>query len=352
MSEIIVRNLVKTFGDSNVIDDVSFTVPSGEILVILGASGCGKTTTLRCVAGLEKPTSGEIIIDGRPMFAPNVDVPPESRGLGMVFQSYALWPHKTVFGNISYGLGSISTEEKRAKVKDALALVGLSGTEDRYPSTLSGGQQQRIALARSAAARPKVMLLDEPLSNLDAKLREQMRVELRALINELGMTAIYITHDQSEAMALADEVIFMRNGKIEQKAAPREIYNRPRTRAVAEFIGSATFLDGVLKSHSAAGSEVDLGSGLTLRSSSMLDRPADKALVAIRPERVKLSADVTPLADVMLGRIASQVFLGEATEYHIDIGGIRLLSKSRVVLDVGQPVSVSIAPDDVILLPN
>lgn len=350
MSEILVRNLVKTFGDTNVIDDVTFTVPTGEILVILGASGCGKTTTLRCIAGLEKPTSGEIIIDGKPVFSARVDVPPENRGLGMVFQSYALWPHKTVFGNVSYGLGSASSEEKRAKVKEALALVGLSGTEDRYPSTLSGGQQQRIALARSAAARPKLMLLDEPLSNLDAKLRETMRSELRTLINELGMTAIYITHDQSEAMALADQVIFMRNGKIEQKAPPREIYNRPRTRAVAEFIGSATFLNGTLKSRDTAGSQVDVG-GFTLRSTTVLDRPSGPATVAIRPERVKLSRDISPVADSMIGRVSGQVFLGEATEYQIDINGIRLISKSRVELDMGQPVNVSIAPDDVILLP-
>ncbi len=178
-----------------------------------------------------------------------------------------------------------------------------------------------------------------------------MRVELRALINELGMTAIYITHDQSEAMALADQVIFMRHGKIEQKAAPREIYNRPRTRAVAEFIGSATFLDGILKSHSNTGSEVDLG-GFTLRSASVLDKLGERATVAIRPERVRLSRDVTPSAEAVLGRVHSQIFLGEATEYQIDINGIRLVSKSRVELGVGQSVSVSIAPDDVILLPN
>ncbi|MEI4488622.1 ABC transporter ATP-binding protein [Frigidibacter sp. MR17.14] len=348
MSEILVRNLVKTFGETNVIDDVTFTVPRGEILVILGASGCGKTTTLRCLAGLEKPTSGEIVIDGKPMFGRNIDVPPENRGLGMVFQSYALWPHKTVFGNVSYGLGNLSTEEKRSKVRDALALVGLSGTEDRFPSTLSGGQQQRIALARSAAARPKVMLLDEPLSNLDAKLRETMRSELRTLINELGMTAIYITHDQSEAMALADQVIFMRNGKIEQKASPREIYNRPRTRAVAEFIGSATFLDGRLLSSNGVGSEVDLG-GFTLRSTSTLERAAERAVVAIRPERVKLSQDAS--GGGIIGKVRSQVFLGEATEYEIEVHGIQLVSKSRVELSAGQPVGVSIAPDDVILLP-
>jgi iron(III) transport system ATP-binding protein len=351
MSEIKITSLVKTFGSANVIDDVSFTVSPGEILVILGASGCGKTTTLRCIAGLEQPTSGSIVIDGKPMFDDRVNVPPEHRRLGMVFQSYALWPHKTVYGNIAYGLGKMSEAEKRQKVRDALDLVGLSGTEDRYPSTLSGGQQQRIALARSAAARPKVMLLDEPLSNLDAKLREQMRIELRKLIKDLGMTAIYITHDQSEAMALADTVIFMKGGKIEQMASPRHIYSRPATKAVAEFIGSATFLSGRISDTAEAGGTIEFGKDFRLTSSLPLASSSGLTTVAVRPERIKLSKVATGAANEVAGRVTDLVFLGEHTEYSIDIGTTRILSRSQVELEPGAPVFVRIAPDDVIPLP-
>lgn len=348
MSSIQVVSLFKSFGGVNVLDDVSFTVAAGEILVILGASGCGKTTTLRCISGLEQPTSGSIVIDGKTMFDATTNVPPEHRHLGMMFQSYALWPHKTVYGNIAYGLGKISEAEKRRKVGEALSLVGLSGTEDRYPSTLSGGQQQRIALARSAAARPKVILLDEPLSNLDAKLREQMRNELRRLIKELGMTAVHITHDQSEAMALADKIIFMRDGKIEQEASPRNLYTRPATRAVAEFIGSATFLRGATNGHAG----LDLGGGFHLASDVSLNGSNGTAEVALRPERVKLSKTPTGLVNETAGRVADLIYLGEHTEYVIDIGENRILSRSQLEFEPGAAVYVRVAPEDVIPMPS
>ncbi|MGH6860031.1 MAG: ABC transporter ATP-binding protein [Phyllobacterium sp.] len=351
MSNIQITSLVKTFGGANVIDDVSFTVASGEILVILGASGCGKTTTLRCISGLEQPTSGSIVIDGKTMFDAKTNIPPEHRHLGMMFQSYALWPHKTVYGNIAYGLGKLSDDSKRQKVRDALELVGLSGTEDRYPSTLSGGQQQRIALARSAGARPKVILLDEPLSNLDAKLREQMRNELRKLIKELNMTAVYITHDQSEAMALADKIIFMKNGKIEQEAAPRTIYARPATRAVAEFIGSATFLNGTMAEKVGKGATIDLGNGFKLSSSLPLNASNGSAHVAIRPERVKLSRTPTGSPNEVRGQVADLIYLGEHTEYAIDIGPNRIISRSQLELEPGTDVFVRVAPEDVIPMP-
>ena len=352
MSEIIVKNLVKTFGKGNVIDDVSFTVSPGEILVILGASGCGKTTTLRCIAGFERPTAGSISINGKVVADDNVNVPPEHRHLGMVFQSYALWPHMTVFDNVAYALSKLKKDEIRHKVEESLALVGLEGVADRYPSTLSGGQQQRVALARSAAARPQVMLLDEPLSNLDAKLREHMRIELRRLINELGMTAVYITHDQSEAMALADKVIFMKDGKIEQQGAPREIYNRPSTQAVAKFIGSATFLKGTLSPGENGVAVVDMGDGFRLRSGLAGGPDSGAVTVAVRPERVKLSETPSGTPFEMEGRVAQVVFLGEYTEYAIQIGKQRISTRSQLVLDVGDAIFVTVKPEDVIILPE
>jgi ABC-type Fe3+/spermidine/putrescine transport system ATPase subunit len=350
MSEIRVENLAKSFGGANVIDDVSFTVPPGAILVILGPSGCGKTTTLRCIAGLERPTAGSIVIDGKTMVDDHVDLPPEHRHLGMVFQSYALWPHKTVAQNISYGLGRMRPEQVREKVRDSLSLVGLEGLEDRYPSTLSGGQQQRVALARSAAAGPKVMLLDEPLSNLDAKLREQMRVELRHLIKSLNTTAIYITHDQSEAMALADKVIFMKDGKVHQEAPPRVIYKRPATRSVAEFVGSATFLPAKVVSGAGGASAVELGSGTVL--ATKVDLPVGKEVtVVIRPERIRLYPGPMDAENQFVGKVTDFVFLGESTEYTVKLGPHALTSRSHRDFAIGDDVHLVIAPEDVILLP-
>jgi iron(III) transport system ATP-binding protein len=216
---------------------------------------------------------------------------------------------------------------------------------------LSGGQQQRVALARSAAARPQVMLLDEPLSNLDAKLREHMRIELRRLINELGMTAIYITHDQSEAMALADKVIFMKDGKIEQQGTPREIYNRPATQAVAQFIGSATFLRGTLSPGENGLVVVDIGSGFRLQAKVTDGAVTGKTTAAVRPERVRLASVPSGAPFEIEGSVAQVVFLGDYTEYAIDIGSARVTARSQLVLDVGARVFVSVKPDDVILLP-
>jgi iron(III) transport system ATP-binding protein len=351
MSEIRVSNLVKSFGAANVIDNVSFTVEPGQILVLLGASGCGKTTTLRCIAGLERPTSGSISIDGKTVVDDKVNVPPEHRRLGMVFQSYALWPHKTVAQNIAYGLGKMSANETAARVKESLSLVGLDGMQGRLPSTLSGGQQQRVALARSAAPKPKVILLDEPLSNLDAKLRDQMRTELRRLIKGLGMTAIYITHDQSEAMALADKVIFMKDGHILQEASPREIYRRPATKAVAAFIGNATFLEGTIAGAESGHTLIDLGA-FRLLSGGANSSAGSPVTMAIRPEVITLSAAPTGAVNETKGRVVDLVFLGESTEYTVEIGTMKLLARSHLDFDPGTEVHVSIEPDDIVPLPK
>src|SRR5215510_9381867 len=245
---IEVENLEVYFGAVPAVRGVSFTVTPGEQLTLLGPSGCGKTTTLRAIAGLEKPVAGEIRIDGTPIYsaARNINVPAEKRGLSMVFQSYAIWPHMSVFDNVAYGL-RVRREEAAAiknKVMQALALVQMQALADRRASQLSGGQQQRVALARAFVFQPSVLLFDEPLSNLDAKLRADMRIELRELQHRLGITSVYVTHDLEEALAMSDRIVVMKDGLIEQIGPPGDIYNLPRNAFVADFVGSANLIRG------------------------------------------------------------------------------------------------------------
>jgi ABC-type Fe3+/spermidine/putrescine transport system ATPase subunit len=274
----------------------------------------------------------------------------------MMFQSYALWPHKNVFDNVAYGLSlrGLPKDKVREAVMRSLVLVGLEKFADRFPSMLSGGQQQRVALARSAVVEPKVLLLDEPLSNLDAKLREQMRVELRQLVKTLRMTAVHITHDQSEAMAIADTVIYMRQGRIEQEGSPRSLYRSPRSRFVAQFVGSATFLDGTI-SKGAFSREVSVQIDDTL---SIVARPPEDsavpsdATIALRPEALKLSAVKPEGLNVFPARVISEIFLGDSTEYVLSVG--RQLLKCRAGEDFpeGASVFVKVDPQDVICLPR
>jgi iron(III) transport system ATP-binding protein len=353
MPVIQVSHLVKTFGTFNAVDDVSFSVDESEIVVIVGESGCGKTTTLRCIAGLETPTAGTISIDGRPVSGPGLFVPPEKRGVGMVFQSYALWPHKTVFENVAYTLvlRRLSKDEIRRSVEEMLSVVNLASLADRYPAMLSGGQQQRVALARSAVARPKVLLFDEPLSNLDAKLRQDMRDELKRLIKELKSTAIHITHDQEEAMAIADRVICMRNGRIEQVGTGRELYRSPANRFIADFIGRANFLDGQIESNDASGIVVRVGSGLSLRAAkSPSTKIGDTVSVPIRLEDVHLSSSPIDGFNTFQGRITAESFLGDHTEYTVDLGGISLKAKSATDLAIGSLVYIAIDPSRLVCL--
>src|SRR5579859_6722112 len=271
-SELRVEKLRKVFPPTKgtpvakaAIDDVSFTIAAGEIVVLLGPSGCGKTTTLRCVAGLEHPTDGEISISGRVVSSParGILVPPRLRNLGMVFQSYAVWPHMTVRQNVVYPLKhrKISREDARRMVDEALALVGLSEYAERPVVALSGGQMQRVALARSIVYRPQLLLLDEPLSNLDAKLRLRLRDDLRRILKQTGMTALYVTHDQAEAVVLGDRIGVMRNGKLLQMGTPDEIYNRPAHLFVANFTGASNELAGTLVELNGTYGTVDLGEG-------------------------------------------------------------------------------------------
>src|SRR5262245_78088 len=259
---IEVENLKVSFGAVLAVRGVSFTVMHGEQLTLLGPSGCGKTTTLRAIAGLEKPVAGEICIDGAPIYsaARNINVPAEKRGMSMVFQSYAIWPHMTVFDNVAYGL-RVRREDAAAikdKVMRALALVQMQAFADRRASQLSGGQQQRVALARAFVFQPSVLLFDEPLSNLDAKLRADMRIELRELQHRLGITSVYVTHDLEEALAMSDRIVVMRDGLIAQIGPPSDIYNLPRNAFVADFVGSANLVHGRNRSDLAAGDTVAL----------------------------------------------------------------------------------------------
>jgi iron(III) transport system ATP-binding protein len=332
MSKLQLINLVKRFGDQTVVRGLSATLAEGHMLVLLGPSGCGKTTTLRLVAGLLHPDDGSILVDGKMVASAGWGLPPERRNLGMVFQSYAVWPHKTVFENVAYGLElrRVSRKDIHQRVKRALDLVHMADLGARYPSELSGGQQQRVALARAIVVEPSLLLLDEPLSNLDATLREQMRVELKTLQRQLGLTSIYVTHDQAEAMVLADHLVVMRAGVIEQEGRAEEIYLRPRSLFVASFLGVTNVVEGRVAQldHSRGRLEAP-GLGVLWaylqEDVRRLLSTGDKACISIRPMEVRLSA-LPPGGDAtnqFEGRVVQRVFLGELVEYTVQAGELR-----------------------------
>jgi len=334
-----VSHLTKTYaggkGRSGVlaISDVDLTVRRGELVVLLGPSGCGKTTLLRCVAGLEKPVGGEIQINGRTVFSSQdkVYVVPEQRQIGMMFQSYALWPHMTVFQNVAYPLVStgIDKDTVRSRVLDVLERLGVGGMEQRFPSELSGGQQQRVALARALVGSPSVILFDEPLSNIDAKVRRKLRRELRELKAQAGFSGIYVTHDQEEAMELADTLAVMENGRITQLAAAREVYERPKSIYVAEFVGEINRLQGQVESVSTMQATVStpLGS-LPVSGLAPSVKAGDAGWVVIRPERVAVAATGTlgalpPEAGPRFtGTVQDAIYFGAKQELHLDVGGV------------------------------
>ena len=289
-ADVELRHLVKRFGDHAAVDDISLSVRSGELLALLGPSGCGKTTTLRIVAGFEDPTSGEVLIDGQDA----VGTPPHKRNVNTVFQNYALFPHLDVLDNVAYGLKQrkVGKAERRARGHEALELVRMNGFAARRPAELSGGQQQRVALARALVLRPKVLLLDEPLGALDLKLRKEMQLELKRIQEEVGVTTIIVTHDQEEAMALADRIAVMDAGRIQQLAPPGEVYDRPSTAFVAEFIGELSLLDGTVVGGGER-PEIDCGAGLLLRPGRTLTevRQGDRVRVGLRPEHVRAHVD-------------------------------------------------------------
>ena len=325
MAEPLIRieRVSKLFGRTTAVADVSVDIGAGEFFALLGASGCGKTTLLRMIAGLEMPNAGRILIDGVDM----AGVPPWKRPVNTVFQSYALFPHMTVAGNIAFGLkqDGLPKAEIRARVKEMLDLVQLADYADRKPAQLSGGQRQRVALARSLAKRPKALLLDEPLAALDRKLRDQMQVELAALQRRLGIAFIFVTHDQDEAMALADRIAVMRDGRIEQIGGPRAVYEQPATRFVADFLGRANVLAGHAAGRDGAFLCVETGSpALVLRAFTPLDvADGTEVWVAVRPENVVLAGDGH--ANHADGVVRAAAYVGGESRYEIEVpGGVTL----------------------------
>ena len=361
MEFVRVDNLIKMFGNVAAVDDVSFTVDASKIMTLLGPSGCGKTTTLRCVAGLEKPTSGEILVEGTPFFSSlnSIVIPPERRNIGMVFQSYAVWPHKTVFENVALGLKikrmDKATIEKRTR--QVLDLVRLEGMESRYPTQLSGGQQQRVALARSLVQDPKILLFDEPLSNLDLILREQMRYEIRELQKRLGITTIYVTHDQTEAMVISDVVCVMDKGKIVQVGTPMEIYNKPACKFVAEFIGSTNLFDCLIKEDGNGVLLSELSDGRTIYAYTENPIQNGQAFISIRPEKIRLlqqKPQTTEALNVFEAKVEKIIFLGSTIEYRLRVGETEYFTHTFTseIYPEGETVYMEIQPKDCILLGN
>jgi iron(III) transport system ATP-binding protein len=342
-SELRVEVLRKVFpGGKAAVDDVSFTVAAGEIVVLLGPSGCGKTTTLRCVAGLEHPTSGRIVIGGTTYTDPGsgVLVPPRARNLGMVFQSYAVWPHMTVRQNVAYPLKArgVPRDQRAGMIETALALVELSDYAERPVTQLSGGQMQRVALARSMVYEPQILLLDEPLSNLDAQLRLRLRDDLRRIIKRVGLTALYVTHDQQEAVVLGDRIGVMRDGKLLQLASPDELYNRPADLFVAGFTGASNVIAGRLETRNGMAGMVRTESGEALAVRLAQDIATGSAVsVALRPDNVLLA----PAGDGpnrFPGKIVSRHYQGTQTVYEVSLFG-----QTIEALEVGS--AIRHAPD-------
>jgi putative spermidine/putrescine transport system ATP-binding protein len=314
-ASITLDSVVKLFdGGVRAVDGVSAEIRAGEFFALLGPSGCGKTTTLRLIAGFELADAGRILVGGEDI----TSLPPHKRGMSMVFQNYALFPHRTVFENVAFGLKmrQVGREETARRVKDALRLVALDGLEERRPSQLSGGQQQRVALARAIVVEPAVLLCDEPLGALDKKLRQTMQFELKQLQRQLGVTLVFVTHDQEEALAMSDRVAVMRGGKIEQLGAPAELYDRPATRFVADFLGDANVIEGTV-----GGDGLLATDGLAIRVPQIAVGPA---AIALRPERVRLD-QVEGLANRLDGTVENVNFLGGSILYRVALPNRRLL---------------------------
>ncbi|OGQ79382.1 MAG: hypothetical protein A3F90_01550 [Deltaproteobacteria bacterium RIFCSPLOWO2_12_FULL_60_19] len=360
MAEPVLKfsEVTKRFGDYAAVDRVSFELQPGEFFTLLGPSGCGKSTTLRLVAGLETPDEGEILLNGVAIASPRrgLFVAPDKRRMGMVFQSYAIWPHMTVFENVAFPLRvrGEAAASMRKKVGDALEVVGLTGFEQRGATELSGGQQQRVALARALVYTPTLLLLDEPLSNLDAKLREQMRTELHALQQRLKLTVLYVTHDQTEAMTLSDRIAVVRQGKLEQIGSPVEIYERPATPFVGNFLGRTVALDGKVRKRG-GGTEIEIAEETFRLDNDRGDGFADGAAVRVlsRPEDIEILPPGQSGGNSLKGKVTAVAYLGERFEYTVNVGGHSLLlaAGKRQRYAVGAEVRVAFDPNHLMLLP-
>lgn len=356
---LVVKDLVKIFGTNTIVNNVSFTIKKGEMITLLGPSGCGKTTTLRCIAGLETLNGGEIFIHADLVSSPSkgLNIPPEKRDIGMVFQSYAVWPHMTVWGNVAYPLQvrRRPKAEINQKVENILKLVGLSEMATRNVTKLSGGQQQRVVLARALVHNPKLLLLDEPLSNLDARLREIMRFEIRRIQQEIGITAVYVTHDQAEAMVLSDRVFVMNKGVIEQVGCPMDIYRTPRTAFIARFFGAVNLIEGTISPFEGSPSTVRVECKFNNKSvliSSEIQagmKAGDKVAICIRPQDLEVTTldSNTDEQNIVNGKISEVVQMGSYVDYEIDLVNQKLDFQSihDLHLVIGDQIQVVLKKD-------
>ena len=347
MSKLVLRNVSRTFGNFTAVDDLNLELQEGELVSLLGPSGCGKTTTLRMIAGFIPPTSGTIEVDGVVVSSAGSCLPPEKRKMSMIFQSYAIWPNMTVAENVAFGLKlrKIDDGEIGRRVDEILGVVQLGALRDRYPAELSGGQQQRVSLARAIVVKPAVLLLDEPLSNLDANLREEMRFEIRRLHDEFRITMVYVTHDQAEAMVTSDRIAVMNKGRIEHVDAPYEIYRRPKTRFVAAFIGRTNILEGRndgktvhFEGFAMAADALHADGGL-----------APEVHVSVRPQSIHLHKERPVDASgrcCVPASVQRRAYLGEYWDYHVTLQGattpLRVTARPQEVFEVGEPLHVEI----------
>jgi iron(III) transport system ATP-binding protein len=349
MTSVRLEHIIKDFGRTRALDDINLSIAAGELFFLLGPSGCGKSTLLRLIAGLHEPTDGRIYFNDRDVTALGT----ESRGAVMVFQSYALWPHMSVRENVRFGLQvrRLSRMEQDHRIAEVLDLVRLRDLADRKPNQLSGGQQQRVALARSLVVRPNCLLLDEPLSNLDAQLRQQMRSEIRRICKSQGVTTIYVTHDQKEALSVADRIAVMNTGRIAQIGTPAELYHRPDSAFVASFIGETNLLEGTIVSRDGPTLRVQTAAGKFVVAATAPE--SDRVVLSVRPEQLRIIRD-GPRApiNIISGRVIETTFLGEASEHVLLVNGQRIkLISTPPIFDSPAEMSVGFEPNDAVVLP-
>jgi iron(III) transport system ATP-binding protein len=359
MAIVSIRGLTKKFADAAAVDDLHLEIGDGEFVSLLGPSGCGKTTTLRLLAGFLQPDGGEIRVGGAVVSSPSLLVPPERRNMSMIFQSYAVWPHMTVAQNVAYGLKfkKLTKQEISAKVTKLLGVVRLAELKDRYSAELSGGQQQRVALARALVVEPQILLMDEPLSNLDANLREEMRFEIRRLHEEFKITTIYVTHDQAEAMATSDRIAVLNRGRLVQVGAPAEIFDRPKTRFVAEFVGKANILSGRLDSDG----HLILSDGVKIRlADAGALAPSSAVSVCLRPHNIKLVAGedaVRELTDqgynLFPGIVRRSIYFGDAVDYTVELAAqsvLHVVAPPSQRFEPGQSICAAAHPENCVVV--
>ena len=359
MATVSIRALTKQFGEAAAVDDLHLEIGDGEFVALLGPSGCGKTTTLRLLAGFLRPDGGEIRVDGEVISSAAMIVPPERRNMSMIFQSYAVWPHMTVAQNVAYGLKfkKLAKPDIERKVATLLQLVRLDTFAERYPAELSGGQQQRVALARALVVEPQILLMDEPLSNLDANLREEMRFEIRRLHEEFKITTVYVTHDQAEAMATSDRIAVLDRGRLVQVGSPAEIFDRPKTRFVAEFVGKANILTGRVETDGKL--RLDDGAIIRLADAAGL-APASEASVCLRPHNLKLVNDETAVRQLIdqgynlfSGVIRRSIYFGDSVDYAIELASgatLRVIAPASQRFDPGHSIHAAAHPDNCVVV--